>query len=256
MKPVRLVIMILLVSFYGCRSAKVNGTSATAMPARNIIKKHYENSFDKETINARLRVKYTGKSDLPNITATMRVKKDEVIWISLSKLGFPLAKALITPTKVSYYEKINQTYFEGDFSMLSNWLGTELDYEKVQNLLLGQAILNLKKDTYTASLSDNLYLLSPKEQPELFALLFVINPANFKIKKQEVLELESHNRLSIEYDNYRLVDGQEFPMYMVITAANDKDKSTIEVEYKTVTFDEPVSFPFSIPEGYKQVTLK
>ena len=41
-----------------------------------------------------------------------------------------MAKALITPTKVSYYEKINNTYFEGDFSLLSNWLGTDLDFQK------------------------------------------------------------------------------------------------------------------------------
>jgi hypothetical protein len=48
-----------------------------------------------------------------------------------------MAKASITPTSVSYYEKIKGTYFEGDFSALSQWLGTDLDYNKIQNMLLG-----------------------------------------------------------------------------------------------------------------------
>jgi hypothetical protein len=33
---------------------------------------------------------------------------------------------------VSYYEKIKGTYFEGDFSALSQWLGTDLDYSKIK----------------------------------------------------------------------------------------------------------------------------
>jgi hypothetical protein len=55
-----------------------------------------------------------------------------------------MAKASITPTSVSYYEKIKGTYFEGDFSALSQWLGTE-DYNKIQNMLLGEPLDDLSK---------------------------------------------------------------------------------------------------------------
>jgi hypothetical protein len=34
--------------------------------------------------------------------------------------------------------KINRKYFEGDFSSLSQWLGTDLIINKIQNMLLGQ----------------------------------------------------------------------------------------------------------------------
>jgi hypothetical protein len=40
--------------------------------------------------------------------------------------------------------KIKGTYFEGDFSALSQWLGTDLDYSKIQNLL--EALDDLKKE--------------------------------------------------------------------------------------------------------------
>jgi hypothetical protein len=45
---------------------------------------------------------------------------------------------------VSYYEKIKGTYFEGDFSALSQWLGTDLDYNKIQNML-GEPLDDLSK---------------------------------------------------------------------------------------------------------------
>jgi hypothetical protein len=54
-----------------------------------------------------------------------------------------MAKASITPTSVSYYG----TYFEGDFSALSQWLGTDLDYNKIQNMLLGEPLIYQKGNT-------------------------------------------------------------------------------------------------------------
>jgi hypothetical protein len=37
-----------------------------------------------------------------------------------------------------------KAYFEGDFSALSQWLGTDLDYNKIQNLLVGEALDDLQ----------------------------------------------------------------------------------------------------------------
>ncbi|MCB0471953.1 MAG: DUF4292 domain-containing protein [Flavobacteriaceae bacterium] len=257
MKGVKFVFVLFLLLVYGCRSTKIAATSeAKMMSVKNIIKKYYDNGFHKQTINARLRIKYTGKSDLPNLTASLRVKKDEAIWISLSKLGFPLAKILITPTKVSYYEKINRTYFEGDFSMLSNWLGTDLDYEKIQNLILGEAILNLKKDNYTVGVDKNFYLLAPKKQVDLYSIFFVLNADNFKIKSQQVLETDTQKKLLIEYDDYKVVDGEQFPTTVSITATDNTNKATIDIAYKSVEFNEPVSFPFEIPDNYRPIALK
>jgi hypothetical protein len=75
-----------------------------------------------------------------------------------------------------YYEKLQRTYFDGDFSLLSKWLGAELDYEKVQNILLGQAVLNLKKGKYNSEIANNLYQLKPKKDVDLFGILFINHP--------------------------------------------------------------------------------
>jgi hypothetical protein len=84
--------------------------------------------------------------------------------VSIRFLGITMAKTLITPNKVKYYEKINGKYFEGDFTTLSRWLGTELDYQKVQNLLLGQSIDDLSKGKYVAVIENTLYKLQPAKR--------------------------------------------------------------------------------------------
>lgn len=252
-----LYILILIVVFDGCKSTKVATSDAnSSMSAKTVIKNHYANSFNKETINAKLKVKYIGKSNLPSVTASLRIKKDQTIWISLTKLGFPVGKALITPNRVSYYEKINRTYFDGDFSLLSNWLGTDLDYEKVQNLILGQSILDLKKDKFVINLYENKYILKPKKEYDLFSILFLINPDNFKISSQEINKKDENKKLVINYNDYTKIEDEVFPTEIQIAASDTKNSSKIDVNYRSIEFNRPVSFPFKIPDNYKKIVLK
>lgn len=251
-----LYILIIAIAVTSCKSSKVTDANTNlGLSAKKVIKNHYNNAFDKETITARLKVKYIGKSSLPGVTASLRVKKDKIIWVSLSKFGFPVGKALITPSRVTYYEKINKTYFDGDFSLLSNWLGTELDFEKVQNLLLGQAILNLKNEKFLLDLQKDKYQLKPKKEYDLFSILFLINPGNFKINSQEISQKEENKTLIIDYNNYTRVDDEVFPKEIHITASDAKNTSTIDVNYKSVMFNNPVRFPFKIPKHYKRILL-
>ena len=249
--------LFVLVIVSSCKTSSVTtGNTTRALSANKVIKYHYTNDFNKETLTAKMKVKYKGKSNLPSVTASLRIKKDEAIWISLSKLGFPLGKALITQNKVSYYEKINKTYFEGDFKLLSHWLGTELDYEKVQNLLFGQAILNLKDEKHNVDFKDNNYTLTPKKSNELFDILYLINNQNFKVNKQEIHQTDEEKTLTIDYHNYEKIDGAFFPKELLITAKDQKYITTIDINYRSVIFNNVVSFPFTIPNGYKEIELK
>jgi hypothetical protein len=246
---------LVLFIFTSCKTkSAVTGSTTRTMSVNKVIKRHYANDFNKETISAKLRVKYKGKSNLPSVTASLRLQKDTTIWISLSKLGFPIGKALITNNKVSYYEKINRTYFEGDFTLLSNWLGTDLDFKKVQNLLLGQAILNLKDDKYESTLNDNVFDLTPKKANALFDILFSINSTHFKVNKQ--LVQQDGKTLTVGYHNYEKIDGVTFPKKVQITALDGKYITTVDVDYRSVEFNKSLRFPFTIPNGYKEIVLK
>lgn len=250
-------VLIVLLSVSACKTTKVTNTSNNmGLSSKKVIKNHYINAFNKKTINAKLKIKYKGKSSLPSVTGSLRIQKDETIWISLTKLGFPVGKVLITPNRVSFYEKINRTYFDGDFTLLSDFLGTELDFQKVQDLLLGQSLLDLKKESFDISVSEKNYMLKPKVANPLFDILFLINPINFKVNSQQLNQKEENNTLVINYGNYETIDNEFFPREIHIIASDVKNTSTIDVDYKSVEFNKTVSFPFEIPKGYEKIELK
>ncbi|OED34946.1 hypothetical protein AB832_06680 [Flavobacteriaceae bacterium (ex Bugula neritina AB1)] len=246
-----------LILLYSCKGTKaVTGGTVKKLKAEKVIANHYNKAFNFTSLNAKVKVKYQDAKQSFSPNVTLRIEKDKKIWVSAKLLGITLAKALITPEKVSYYEKVNGTYFEGDFKLLSEWLGTNLDFDKVQQLLLGQSIFNLRDDKYTSEVQEGKYVLRPKKQLELFERLFLIHPDSFKMAVQQLKQEKEKRNLAILYKSYQKVGNQYFPKEINIEASEDTDRTLITIDYRTVDYNAKVSFPFKIPSGYEQVTIE
>src|SRR5688572_18486633 len=152
---------------------------------RKAIVKHYDNKLDFKTLNIRASARYEDEKQSQNVTAEIKIEKDKQILVSVRFLGITMAKALITPTTVSYYEKIKGTYYEGDFTSLSKWLGTELDYSKVQNLLVGEALDDLRKGKYTQTIVENLFRLEDEKEAKI-KKTFYLDSEKYLIQKEEI----------------------------------------------------------------------
>ena len=250
-------IFVLSVLFTSCKTKKVStNTTIMSMSTKKIIKNHYSNSFEKKTIKARIKAKYQDKKNTQSLVIKLRMEKDKAIWMSGTMLGIPLAKVLITPNRVIYYEKIKKTYFDGDFKLLSNFLGTEVDFEKLQNLLIGQTIFDLTDKRYTSEVEGMSYLIEPKQQEELFDILFWLNPLSFKVNKQEVRQPIEQKKLSVSYTEYQKISDEIFPKTINLIAIDKTNRTLLDLEYRSVVFDDKVTFPFRIPSGYKEIKLK
>ena len=130
-KSIYLVLLVFVVS--SCKSVKdVSGNTISSMSSKKIIKNHYEADFDKKTINATIKATYKDKDGSRSISIKLRMRKDSAIWMS-GRFVIPVAKILITPSKVRFYEKLGKTYFDGNFELLSKFLGTDVNFEVIQN---------------------------------------------------------------------------------------------------------------------------
>ena len=245
----------LIVFLIGCKS-KQSVTTAAAnenTEVSKVINGHYKNQHDFKTLNIRANAKYEDEKQSHSMNADIRIKKNEIIWINIKFLGIPMAKAMITPTKVSYYEKINNTYFEGDFSMLSNWLGTDLDFNKVQNLFLGKAIDDLTKDRWISEVVDKMFKLSSPTDVDV-SQEFYFEGANYLLKKETIKQVSQNRNLEIRYPSYKEEKEMFLPNEINIKA-EQKSKVTIDIEYKHTTFNEDLSYPYSVPSGYTAVEI-
>lgn len=243
-----------------CKSKAVavqnnNTAEVVAKKDNKAIEKHYENKLDFSTLSIKASARYEDEKQSQNVTADIKIEKDKQILISVRFLGITMAKALITPTSVSYYEKIKGTYYEGDFSSLSEWLGTELDYNKVQNLLIGEAFDDLRKGNYTQTIVENLIRLEDQKNQKI-QKAFYLDPEKYLVQKEEISQPSENIKLEINYSDTKTFSQGTIPTTLIINALQPKGTTNINLNYNNISFNEELSFPYSVPSGYKKVLIK
>ena len=252
----KIIAIVLLGLLYSCKTSQATvaeGDASGTLAAAKIITAHYKNPKNFESVYIKADARYEDDKQTQNVTAEIKIKKDEMILVSIRFIGITMAKALITPTQVKYYEKINGKYFEGDYTTLSRWLGTDLDYMKVQNMLIGEAMDDLQKGKYLSSVVNKLHKLESSSGGTTKTFFF--EAQNFLIKKQEIIQQAQNRKLEVNYPNHTDHKLAILPAEIDINAAQENGKTNIRINYRSVTFNEEFSFPYSVPEGYERIFI-
>lgn len=248
--------ILVLLTLGSCKASKSTlktSEKISKLSARKLIKKHNGLNFP-TLIDAKLKVNYSNNKEKLGISVRMKMIKDEVIWLKGSKV-ITIFKAKITPQKVSFYSPYKKSYFEGDFSMLTQLLGVELNFTQLQNLLLGQAIFPLKKNEQTIAIIDNSYSLYPKVQSSLFNVFYNFSPKTFKLKKQLLINPNKNQKLDISYPKYLEKNNLLFPKQIKINTKEKNKFSTIDINIRSIEFNKKIITPFKIPLGYQEIKL-
>ena len=126
MKVFKYIIVILFLAT-ACKSNKavIETTELKSMSSRKIVKKHLENEFVANTLDSKIKVRYTNRRGSirkrHEFTVRLRMKRDSLIWMKGSKVVTAF-KIQITPDSFSFYSPVSKEYFEGDFSLLKKIL--------------------------------------------------------------------------------------------------------------------------------------
>jgi hypothetical protein len=126
-----------------------------------LLEKMYQSETKFETLNAKFSAElYTGGNNT-SFKTSIRIKQDSAIWMSISPaLGIEVARVLITKDSVFFMNRINGTYFAGDFSYFSNLLNTEVDYNLLESLLVGNPIDKFSPEDFIVFQEKNQLVLS------------------------------------------------------------------------------------------------
>ena len=241
-----------------CKSVSKTVTKSALKPLKisEIVSKQKATNIKAKTVIAKIKVKYITVKKTQNITAKLRLQKDSVIWISLTAVGgIPIAKILIKPQHVSYYEKVNKTYFDGGFSLLNSWLKTDLNFSKIQNMLFAQPIYSIEAKKFILAISENNYQLKAKKKIDNTRALYWIYPDNFKLHKQAFYKNKKEH-LAFIYEDFDRSTTNMYPNRMQVVAQSKKETVKINLTYRSLKFNLPVRFPFKIPKNYKRLEIK
>ncbi|NNK73856.1 MAG: DUF4292 domain-containing protein [Flavobacteriaceae bacterium] len=255
-KIFKILILAIAIAFAGCKSGKSvagSGELNNRISSGQLINEHKKKEVNFKTLQSRLKVEYIQGDKSQTHSINLRMQKDRVIWLS-STLG--IVRAKITPEKVSYYNKLDNTYFDGDFSLISDFLGTDLNFDNVQNLLLGEALFKLDDGRYDADIHESSYVLFPKEQNSLYEIFFLLNPSHYKMDSQQLSQPLERRMLQIDYTNYQKVKRQTLPEMIRVIALEDDEETILNMEFRSVSLNNELRFPFRIPSGFEEIEIR
>lgn len=243
--------IIIIVLLYGCAPGK-NLTSTVGeipeMRTKQILKKHIKQHAKFNTLQCKLKIELFQNSKAQSNTVTLRMDRGKTIWINAF---LNMIRIKITPDRVQMYNKIDKTYFDGDFSLIKQLLGIDLDFSNLENLLLGDTFFKHNSSSLNQVKDNSGYTLKPYKLDPTLNVLYRINPFYFKMKTQEISHLKEEIHLKVNYDDFQEINQQLIPSKMAITI-NDKQNNTfIKLNLKSVSLNQSIRFPFKLPKGYK-----
>ncbi len=248
---VGLIALLFFVS--SCKSTKNTSTKSLSKKSTlHILDSHEKASVDFETYTSKLRLDYNDGKKQVSPSATLRLEKDKQLWLSVKFLGFTVAKAYITPNKVQLYEKLGRRYYEGDFSAISNFLGTTITFKSLQDLLIGQSMIELNPTNVEIIKNEKGNLdISPRKPSDKYSFSLTLDQLNYKVASYFVAQKAKQRQLDVVYESYQNIENKLLPSTMLIDAKSASSQKKLNVTFKKIILDSKLTFPFNIPSGYK-----
>lgn len=218
-------------------------------------------------LSAKFSAEYRNKGQKNSFNGQLRIKKDSVIWLSFSPvLGIEVFRIMITQDSVKFFNRMNDTYFIGDYAYVNKFLNTNIDYDIIQSFLTGNDLTFYEKGKFRAAIDKGQYKLSTAARTKLKKTVrheeetqnvliqnIWIDPENFKITQADVKEIRRPNtKLDATYSEFEKTGDHLFPSKMTFDIIAD-NKLQVKVNFSRVTINQPLTFPFRVPNGYRKI---
>jgi len=227
--------------------------------------KERELKFDWFT--AKFSAEYQNKDNKTSFNGQIRIRKDSMIWLSLTPmLGIEAMRLMITQDSVKMINRLNNTYLVGDYNFINRFLNTNIDFDLLQAFLLGNDLQFYENGKFRATIDKGEYRLSTMERRKLkkfvrnsqenlkvFIQNIWLDPQTFKITHADVKEIGRENtRLEASYGSFEEVEGQVFAKEMnyIIWAENTL---RVQATFSRIGINVPQQFPFKIPASYSRI---
>lgn len=194
--------------------------------------------------------------NIDNANVNIRIKKDSIIWLSVTGVGFEVARGIITPDSIIFLDKFHKELHSYDYQKLRSQFNFDLNFRLIQSIIIGN--LPIPRETNQKFRKEKDYLLLRQNEGRI-AIDNYVGEKTRKLKRLQAVEQPSKNSLTLDYEDFKDLNNYLFPFTSLITldVKSQKDQqyyqTVIRIKHNKVDLtDSNPGFPFSIPATYKR----
>ncbi len=207
------------------------------------IKSMLNTSFEYDYLSYKAKCDYKDQNIDQSFTMNLRMKRDSVLWLSVTAVGFEVARARLDKDSVKIISRIDKKYYVYGYDYIKQMIGTTLSLTQIQNLLTANLLFTPDKYKATAS---NLRFTCQDGYIENTLVL----DEKSKIIEQILQHLAEQSNAGVVYSDYKKADKQLFPGKVDITATTPKRNISLIMENSGISTDSIDVFPFEISSKY------
>lgn len=208
------------------------------------------NPITLNTLSAKAKIHYEGGDKSLDFVANIRMRKDSIIWISVSAGGglIQVARAIVTPDSFHAVSFLDKQAFVGPIEKAAAILPDGIDFYSLQNMILGNPILREAKIKSVSDTGDR-WRLSTAVLSYLEQLEF--SKVDTSLVQTQLISIDSNNRsLSQALSQFALFGNQRMAQERHFHIISNGDGMLVDMNLSNIVIDAEQRFPFSIPEGY------
>lgn len=203
------------------------------------------------SLSMRCKVFYDDGKMQQDFTANIRIKKDSIIWLSLTGIfGIEGARLIVTRDSVLLLNKLTREYLARPVSYLSQVIPLSSGYDALQNLLIGQ-LVNVEPAEHRIYEADSLLILN--FQNTNLRQTATLHRQNYTTLDLLLADQLIKQDLKITFGDYRDLSGSSFSFLRFIEVNRGLQKMKINMEVQRYTIDEPLTFPLEVNDSYKRI---
>ncbi|HSC36841.1 MAG TPA: DUF4292 domain-containing protein [Chitinophagaceae bacterium] len=269
----RILLLALIITAASCKSTRkiqtaiskkdttgrvvvINDTHADSVKyIQGKVESVMANHIDFKTFGAtKLKVNFQDKDgEQPELTVNLRMKKDSIIWVSITAtiLTVEVFRMKITPDSVILVDKRGKVVHYRSVSYLRELTQLPFDFYTVQDLLIGNPIYfdTAHVISYRKS-SQTLQLFS---LGDLFKHLMTISDGDNLVQHSKLDDVDPirSRTCDLTYSGYVNSNGIRFATERQISVS-ERSKLDVDMNFKQFSFNETLDFKFPIPKNYKR----
>jgi hypothetical protein len=213
-----------------------------------------EVDFDYLTAKSKFSFK-SAKQDFDNTNVNIRMKKDSIIWLSVTGVGLEVARGIITRDSIVFMDKIHRDYFVFNYDQLSKQYNFDLNFDLLQSVIIGNMPFEMQENGRFVKEND-FYVL--KQAVDRLEVDNYIAEKNQKLSRLKATEVPTQNTFTLDYEDFRAVGGFLFPFIShinlnVLSKEQQKLETTMRLRHSKVELvNQSPGFPFNVPSSYKR----
>jgi len=259
-KSYRTWLMLALLAAGGCKTGKKAMESETSSADRLIHKGKEQAEFYGSVQQADLEFDWfaaRGKAEITDgrrnyqVSLNLRMQQGEVIWASVPAiLGLEVARVLITPDSIRFFNRLERTYLSQDMAYLQEHIHPGISFALLESALTGNSPSYLMGGAGELWKTPTGYRLEGVGKLVDYLLRF---NGNYRVSEILIREKAGSGNFRVDYDQFENRDGNWIPRSVRFASTAEKENLKIHLSYDTFVLNEPQRFPFTIPERYKRI---